>query len=67
MFLEVAIQEGWCRVERDDVPEDHFQALLVDIPKVFINRAREMRRPLYGKKFPWMLCFFFPRFYNVND
>lgn len=44
----------WCRVERYDVPEEYFQAMLADTPNVFINSIREKRhlRPLYGGKPP---------------
>ena len=54
IFLILLLLGKWCHVERYDVPEDHFQALLADMPNAFINSARDKRHftPLYGKKFP---------------
>ena len=43
----------WCRVERYFVPEKYVQAMLADMPKAFINSAREkqhLRPPVWREK-----------------
>ena len=56
----------WCCVERYDVPEHHFQALLADMPSAFINSARKKRhlRPPIWKETSRVLHF---RSYEIED
>lgn len=65
-FPYLLLSGKWCRVERYHVPEDHFQALLADMPNAFINSARDKRhlRPPVWKEISRALHY---RSYEIED
>lgn len=56
----------WCRVERYDVPQSHFEAMLADMPNAFPNSVRDRRhlRPPVWKETSRVLHY---RDYHISD
>ena len=56
----------WCRVERYDVPQRYFEALLADMPNAFPNSVRDKRhlRPPVWKETCQVLHY---RVYHIRD